>query len=161
MDIYPIILLICFIGIFIGAIVSFFVPEELKPLKKYFILTQKIIIALILIAIVYFTQLNFIYTIILFIIIGFLLSFENYTKYLYFASPIALYISQSNQQFMLIESFLIFFWSFIIAPIHVEKYEKNEKFKKSKIKMKKELFYNNIWFLIIGLLIWLVFYFTV
>lgn len=157
MDIYLPILFICFFGLFIGSTISFFVPEELKPLKRYFLLTQKIIIALILAIAVYFMQLNFITIIVLFLVAGFLLSFEKYPKYLYYASPIVLFLSQTNKQFMLIESLLIFFWSFILAPIHLEKYERNEKFRKSRVFMKKELFFRYFWFLVVGIVLWLVF----
>ena len=157
MDIYLPILFICFLGMFVGSTTSFFVPEELKQLNKYFLWTQKIIIALILAMAVYFLRLNLLVTLILFLVAGFMLSFGNYPRYLYFCSPIVLFLSQINQQFMLVESLLIFFWSFILAPMHLVKYERNEKFRKSKVFMKKELFFRYFWFLVVGIVLWLLF----
>ena len=132
--------LISFLGLFIGTMLVRIAPEEQKPLRKYFLLSRKILFVLIFLFLIfyYFHKTAYLSTII--IIFGFLIFVEykindlfkkSIFNYLFFG--ILFFLSSINQNLFVIESSLILLYGLPTASLLCNKKEKNQY---------KTLFYN-------------------
>jgi len=127
---YSLTALISYLGLFAGFILAIIAKEELKAGKKYFILSQKIILLLIFIFLLVFIDLN--YIIILLILAFILISlWKTYSEkefnelpYIYAILAIIFYISSKTLNLFIIESSLIFLYGLPIGTLLTKKDKK-------------------------------------
>lgn len=104
-----------FLGLIIGIILAYIAPEELKAGKKYFILLQNILLALILFLLLFFYKFNsrwsLVISLVLFLSLYFYLNKNQKIKYIDYAFlGIVFYLSSKNINLFLLESSLIFIY---------------------------------------------------
>lgn len=136
------ILIICFLGIYVGLLIGWMAKEELKQGKKYFVILLKSLFVLIIFFIFYELGLEILAYISL-VVIGLLLFSlkESYEQLLFYASAILLFISLIYDS--LIVPGLVFLMGFPIGTLYL--YKK----KKKAWLLIKGLFIEYYWFLII------------
>ncbi len=134
---YILISLLAFLGLIIGAILSFIAPEELKPLKKYFRYFYKVIIALVLIVFIVFKGLSILTSVLLLLLFAFLLSIESMKPVIYSVMPLFLY--SLDNRLVLTESILVFILSIVLAAVFIEPFEKKQQVKNKLMVLRKLL----------------------
>lgn len=110
--------IIAFLGLGAGIALAYIAPEELKDGKKYFILLQNFLLALILFFLLYFYRFNIILNIAFSLALLLLLFFYLNTKtsqkirYIdYVFLGIVFYLSAKNTNLFLLQSALMFIYS--------------------------------------------------
>ncbi|MBS3098062.1 hypothetical protein J4209_04685 [Candidatus Woesearchaeota archaeon] len=105
--------ILSFSALFLGFSLALAAKEELKPGKKYFVLSQNIILALILVFLLYFKKVSLILSIIIVIAVLLSLFYFDKIKNKYTIYPllgIIFYLSSKNINLFVIESALIFLY---------------------------------------------------
>ncbi|MBT4541093.1 hypothetical protein HOC35_06270 [Candidatus Woesearchaeota archaeon] len=153
---YSLILLVSFLGIISGFILSLIAPEELRSGKRYFDWLARIIVFLIMFFFIIYTKATSFHYIFLVIIILLVLFTKNkYLDYSYPLFSIVIFFSLESTTLLLIQSSLIFILGLVIASLFMTKYENKEKIIGSRIKIFGLLLLRYVLFLIIGLLFYL------
>ncbi len=145
---YLLVVIVAFLGISIGTVISKFVVEELLPGKRWFIMAKKVLIALIVVALL--ASWHFIIPIIAAIAVFTALTFLKINdKLIYLLSAALLAISSSNDSLFFVESVLIFLLGIIIASISYSA-------KESLLKNLKEITIQHSLFIVIAIASYLV-----
>jgi len=148
---YSLAAIIAYLGLFIGILLAIMAKEEIKPGKKYFIFLQKIILLLIFIFLLIYTDLNYILILlILALIIVHLLKTKkefNELPYIYIILSIIFFLSSKILNFFIIESSLIFLYGLPTGSLLTNKDKK-----KTVINMSK-----NIGFIVVAIILFLIF----
>jgi len=126
---YLLVLLVCFLGVFIGLLIAFLAKEELKDGKKYFIISKNIIFTLTIFLLLYFLKLHFL-SILLVCLILLLVLFKVKIKewILYSIIGIIFYISSLNSNLFTLNASLIFIYSIFMGSLFMEKNTKLNSF---------------------------------
>ena len=153
---YILILLVCFLGIAFGFILSLIAPEELRQGKRYFDWLARILIFLIMLFFIMSTTMTMFPIIFLVIVILIVLfARKSYLDYLYPLMGIVILLTVQDINVLVIESSLIFILGLVIASLFMVRFEKDEKISGSKTMMFLQLLLRYVLFLIIGLLFFL------
>lgn len=146
---YLLTLIICFLGLFIGAVLAFMAKDELKAGRKYFILMQQILIMLIVFFVLFSFDIN-IYvctTIALLALIAYYYLHNRIkTQSIHILLTVAFFTGYLNSYFAVIAS-LIFLFGLPTGSLFAE-----NMLKKGKIVVFGKLFLNYCWFVVIALL---------
>jgi len=144
---YFLVLIVSFLGIFIGSFLAINTKEELKQGKKYFILLQKILLTLIFgfLLSFYELQLNAVLFISL-VFLVFLLFIEPNQPSVHIALAIILVLTSCSTGVFLVEASLIFLYGLPTGTLLTQSMIKE---KKSRIIW--NLFKNFIWFVVIAI----------
>ncbi|MBU0628151.1 MAG: hypothetical protein KKC75_03105 [Nanoarchaeota archaeon] len=112
---YSLAALLSYLGLFAGLLLAIIAKEELKAGKKYFIITKKVIIALIFISIIFLAQLKHVLILIALLIIT--TSLVKYSKtelvkthYTYLLFSAIFYLSSKRLELFAVSSSLIFLY---------------------------------------------------
>ena len=139
------VLLTCFIGLFMGVLISFMSKEELKDGRKYFLFSKKVIFVLIIFFLIYFLNVKLIYNLLIAVILLLVLFKFKIKEYItYNLLGIIFYLSSLNESLFKINASLIFIYGLFVGGLFTEK---NPRFN---LKFIKELFLNYVWFLVLG-----------
>jgi hypothetical protein len=115
---YFLVSLVVYLGLLVGIILSFMAKEELKPGKKYFLLTHNIVLGFILFFFLEFLDINVYLTLFLpliLVISSFYYKFK--TNYIYFLLGIIFWLSFRSGRGSLLISSLIFFYGFLVSSM--------------------------------------------
>lgn len=150
---YLSILLVCFLGIISGYFISLIAPEELRKGKTYFEWLARIIVFLIMLFFILIYETSSVFIIIFVIIVISLITIsKTYLDYLYSLFSIIIFTVSNNQNFLIIESSLIFILGIITASLFMIKFEKDEIIQGSKLNIFFHLIARYGLFVIIGVL---------
>ena len=121
--------IITYFGLGCGIGLAYIAKEELNDGRKYFILSQNIILPLIIFSFLYFLKVSLIIDITL-LIISFIclyyfnnLKNDNFKKnfyYIYLILGIIFFISSKNNNFFIVESSLIFLYGFPTGSLIID-----------------------------------------
>ena len=121
--------IITYLGLGCGIGLAYIAKEELNDGRKYFILSQNIILPLIIFSFLYFLKVSLIIDITL-LIISFIclyyfnnLKNDNFKKnfyYIYLILGIIFFISSKNNNFFIVESSLIFLYGFPTGSLIID-----------------------------------------
>lgn len=103
-------ILIAFLGLVIGSIITHFTKEELKPGKKYFLIAKKLILIVLIITLIYFSTFNLIFFMNL--IIGLIAGLFLRRIYLYLSLAVVLAFNISNEILIFTASLIFIFGLF-------------------------------------------------
>ena len=126
--------IITYLGLGCGIGLAYIAKEELNDGRKYFILSQNIILPLIIFSFLYFLKVNLIIDITLSIISFICLYYFNNLKndnfkknfyYIYLILGIIFFISSKNNNFFIVESSLIFLYGFPTGSLIIDVKKKN------------------------------------
>ena len=136
-------LLITF-GLFIGLVLTIISPEELKPGKKYFKITEHIIFYLIIFFSLTFLYINKVYLLTtLAVLVFYFLEFKLKPQFTYLLLSILFYLSTTNKNaFLIISSLLLIYSVFIAINFRIKHMNKNN------WQITKLLLINYIWFIL-------------
>jgi len=145
---YSLISLISFLGLLVGMILAFTAKEELEPGKKYFLLSQKLTLLLILIFLLNFFNINLYLRITIYVLFIILIAINIKSQIIYPVLGIVFFISSKNPELFVINSILIFFYGFPSGSLFTEKL----------IKKKKSFVFNKLlltyfWFILIAIVL--------
>lgn len=146
---YFLTLIICFLGLFIGAVLALMAKEELKAGKKYFVLMQQILIMLIVFFVLFGFDVNiYVCALISFaaLAVYYFLYSRIKTQSIYILLTLAFFTSYLSEYFTIIAS-LIFIFGLPAGSMFAE-----NSLKKGKSVMFERLFLNYCWFMVIALL---------
>tara|TARA_Y100000034_G_scaffold39094_2_gene48193 strand:- start:29946 stop:30413 length:468 start_codon:yes stop_codon:yes gene_type:complete len=132
------------IGLFIGLILAIISPEELKPGKKYFKITEHILFYLIIFFSLTFLYINKVYLLTtMAILVFYFLEFKLKPQFTYLLLSILFYLSTTNEDaFLIISSLLFIYTIFVSINFRIKHIHKNN------WKITKLLLINYIWFFI-------------
>ena len=149
---YLLLLLTLFSSTFVGLLLAYIAPEELRSGKKYIFYFQTVIIILIPSLIFYFIGVD-VYTISLFLLLLGLLYFkkEDQTVSFYLMGLVA-FASLSNNVLINIESTLVFILGMLVSLLYTGQYEENEKMIKPFFHLFGEILLKYSLFVVLGLL---------
>ena len=126
--------IITYLGLGCGIGLAYIAKEELNDGRKYFILSQNIILPLIIFSFLYFLKVNLIIDITVSIISFICLYYFNNLKndnfkknfyYIYLILGIIFFISSKNNNFFIVESSLIFLYGFPTGSLIIDVKKKN------------------------------------
>ncbi len=148
---YFLVSIIAYLGLFLGVILIKLAPEEQKPGKKYFILFKKILFFLILASLLFFYEINIIFSVILLVFI-FILMFNKKIRLdkaylIYFLLGIVFYLSSKIFNLFIIESILIFLYGIPNSSLELNLKKKNY----------YDIFVKNLWFFVPVILFYVIF----
>ena len=121
--------IITYLGLGCGIGLAYIAKEELNDGRKYFILSQNIILPLIIFSFLYFLKVNLIIDITVSIISFICLYYFNNLKndnfkknfyYIYLILGIIFFISSKNNNFFIVESSLIFLYGFPTGSLIID-----------------------------------------
>ena len=116
---YSLVTLVVYAAIYLGMLLAFNSPEELKPGIKYFVLAEKLVyIAIIALFMYAFDSKNIILSIGLLVLAVFFIKYLN-TNYSYIFLAVIFYISSTVDWVFKIEACLMFFFSLLHGTIYV------------------------------------------
>lgn len=134
---FMLVIIVSFLGIFAGILLSFIAPEELKPGKKYLWFFQHAMAILILIFFFAFQRFDFWHMVIYGILFLLLMYYCHITdiefefhRFLFVASAVILFLSYDLQNWFVLEGAAIFLYGLPTASLYVLS---NIKLKKSQI----------------------------
>ena len=116
--------LIVYFGLILGGITAYMARDELKQGKKYFILMQNFILALIAAFLLYFFSISIYFMIVASLIVFFALFLIEKSWKSYFIYPllaVIFYLSSKSLNLFMLESTLIFLYGFPTAALFVKK----------------------------------------
>ncbi len=143
---YSLTLIVCFLGLFFGVILAFSAKEELKPGKKYFVLMQKIILLIILIALLKMFNVNVYMKLFAYAVLILLMEINIKKEIIYFLLGFVFFFSSKNTNTFLLVASLIFLYGFPIGSVFASKLIKNNIFF-----VFKKIFFSYFWFLLVAL----------
>lgn len=144
--IYFSVLLICFLGILIGVLISYFAREELKDGKKYFILSKNALFALTIFFLIYFLNIELVFNLFISLTLAAILfKFKIKESIVYVLMGLIFYFSSLNEVLFKINASLIFLYGIFAGSLFMEK-----NIKLSKMGLIKNLFVNYVWFFVLG-----------
>jgi len=149
---YTLTLTVSFLGLILGIILAYIAKEELRPGKKYFILLQKIILTLIPSFFLFYLLKENISLLIISLLM-FSILINSYSKkikthYIYPILALIFYFSSKNIDLFKIQAFLIFLYGFPTGSLLTKVTKKNY----------IGIVLKHISFIVIGLLLFFVFY---
>lgn len=145
-------LVITFFGLFIGLILAYIAPEELKPGEKYHLLLQNFIFSAIIAFYAAHALSSIVFGVIIYVFLMALLSYRRISsRATYLFSGVILAFSRRFEQLMIIESILIFFYGFPTGTLFVKKL-----IKKPKLYVVGKLLQNYIFYFLLPLLIYFI-----
>ena len=148
---YLIILIIAFLGLYLGLIIGYMAEEELKPGRKYFV-AMKHLLFLVVLALFFIKNPSTIFIIFIALLI-IIFSFSKHRETLYYyALAVIFFISWQFNGFTLIAP-MIFLYGFPIGSIYLFNHLKD---KKNKKKIAIGMLKQYVGFLIVGFLLGLI-----
>jgi hypothetical protein len=156
---YIIILLVSFLGLLVGVILSSITSEEIRHASKYLRYINLVLAPIILLTATY--KLSKIYSLLLAIILFIVLIVlrDKYDdKWIYSGMGLMLCIAVISQE-LFNAAILIFIYSMSISTINSSKYMKNNQkmLSPSNIKIMKNIFCKYSWYLVTGILFFVIF----
>ena len=115
-----IITIIAFLGLAAGILLTFIAPEEIKPLKRYFQFSYRIILLLIVLALAYYKDLNLIQVVIILLILAAFTTIDSLKRLLFSLTPIIIYISKDNPAALVTTTLLVFILGTITSTFYAE-----------------------------------------
>ncbi len=146
-----IITIIAFLGLAAGILLTFIAPEEIKPLKRYFQFSYRIILLLIVLALAYYKDLNLIQVVIILLILAAFTTIDSLKRLLFSLTPIIIYISKDNPAALVTTTLLVFILGTITSTFYAE--IKNNKLINKRRFIFKIFYYNITFFVITAILI--------
>ena len=133
---YLITILIAYLGLIVGSIISYFAKEELKPGKLYFTISSNALIAIIIAAIL--TKFHIAFTIIVaFAVFTYLHFVPAKMRWLYIASSVFIGIAVKDDALLIIQATFIFLLGAVFAALE---YKEKDKLKQNIINIVKETY---------------------
>ncbi len=145
---YSVILVITYLGLAAGIILSYIAKEEIMIGRKYLKLLQKILLSLVVLFVFYFLNINIILVIIISVVILLLLLFIKniHQQYMYALLGLFYWISSKNINAFIIISSLIFLYGFPTGSLLI-KVEK---------KSIAQILMTTFYYLVIGLILYFI-----
>lgn len=149
---YLLMLLITFSGLFVGMILAYIAPEEMKPGEKHHKFIQTILFSAFLGVYAYHALSSWIFGVIVFIVLGILLTYKKISSraaYLFFGIVIA--FSTEIKQILILESIVVFFYGFVTGTLFMK-----NKINKPKLEVLSRLILNYGFYFILPIAIYLI-----
>jgi len=145
---YNLILIITYLGLAAGIILSYIAKEEIRVGKKYLQLLQKLLLTLIVFFTLYVFSINLIVVIVISVVIVLLLLFIKniHQQYVYALLGLFYWISSKNINFFIIISSLIFLYGFPTGSL----------MRKAEKKSIRQILTMTFYYLIVGFLLYFI-----
>jgi hypothetical protein len=119
--IYTLTAVIAYLGLFMGFTLAIIAKEEVKPGKKNLILVKKMILLIIFIALLMYTEVNYIIVLLVVAFAIIQLQKTEKTPLVYTILAVIFYLASKNLNLFMIESSLIFLYGLPTGTLLTEK----------------------------------------
>jgi hypothetical protein len=148
---YVLTLIFAFMGVYVGALLAFIAPEELKPGKAYFRAFANTVLVFLILVLLYAYGANLFVLILLGVASSVFLYFTNETtpinQLAYFLLGIAFYFSAKSSDLLIVTATLIFLYGMPLGSLYVAR-----RMKKSRKALLSDVLLNFGFFVIVALM---------
>lgn len=118
-----------FLGLFGGFLLSWIAPEELVPGKRYFLLLQRALLALIFGVFIFSLNFGLLYKVILAVLLSGAVAYFNIDdRIIYPVAGVLVVLTIPDKAYLMILASLVFMYGMIVGTLFCTKYVKGEKF---------------------------------